>query len=78
MANLLYLAERELHHVLYADSDVDETNAVVLQPQSRECRELLCRGLLVRSLIGKSAQDYAWVVRHWGTVFHYGLHCAPI
>ena len=66
VANLLDFAQRQVHHVLDAVADVDESQAVVLQPQGGEGGKLLHGRLLVGGFVGKPRQDHSWQFRHEG------------
>ena len=68
VADLLDLGLGELHDVLDAVADVDEADAVVLQPQRGEGGELLLGRLLalvwMGGLVGKAGKNDARIVGH--------------
>ena len=54
MPDFLDLRNRKLHDIFYAGADVNEANAVVLQPECGEGGELLHGGFLIRGFVGES------------------------
>ena len=57
LADLLDLGHAQLHDVLHTLADVDEADAVVLQPQGGESYELLQGGLVVGRFVGKTREN---------------------
>ena len=55
---------RELHHVLDAAADVDESQAVVLQPERGEGGELLDGRFLIGRFVGEAGEHHLGFVGH--------------
>ena len=66
VAELGDLALGELHHVLHAAADVDEAQAVVLQPGGRHGGELLDRRFVNGGLVAETGEDDLRAIGHGG------------
>ena len=64
VANRLDFALAQVHHVLHAVARVDEPQAVVLQAERGQHRELLNGGFLIGRFVAKRAQRDLRILRH--------------
>ena len=66
VAQLCDFSLGQLHHILDAIADVDETQAVVLQTECRKCCELLDRSFVNGCFVGEAGKYDLRARRHGG------------
>ncbi len=64
MPNFGHLGLGQLHHILDAVADIDETDAVVLQAGRREGRELFDGRPMMSRFVGKTGKDDPRLICH--------------